>query len=171
MDKNSGYRYIYCTPDNFKMWILRKNSFEQAGKHFGLRASYWFHVHAREHHGVSYHRPFDCLSNRLFTLTSQKAAKLRITGTLGVKSTGTRWIPSQRASEASPCLGVIMNIMWHQKQAEAISSVGMVLKVFDLCRKGLRSLQSNGTNGYLGNCSLTKWHIYIYIWRLAKSLG
>ena len=51
-------------------------------------------------------------------------------------------------------------MMWHQKQAEAISLVGTTLKVFDLCRKGLRSLQSKGTNEYLGKCSLTKWHMY-----------
>ena len=55
------------------------------------------------------HLPFECLLNNLFGLTS----KFRVTGPLLVESTGDRWIPLTRGSNAEN-----VSISWrHQRYA------------------------------------------------------
>ena len=53
-----------------------------------------------EHDGVSNHRRFDCLLNRLFRRRSKKTSKLRVTGLCEGNSPVTGEFPAQRASDA-----------------------------------------------------------------------
>ena len=56
----------------------------------GGRSLQWRH---NERTGVSNHRRFDCLFNRLFIRRSKKISKLRVTVPLWGEFTGNRWIP------------------------------------------------------------------------------
>ena len=57
----------------------------------------WRH---NERNGLSNHQPHDCLLNRLFSCTSKKTSKLRVTGLCEGNSPVTGEFPSQRASNA-----------------------------------------------------------------------
>ena len=57
----------------------------------------WRH---NEHDGVSNHKPYDCLLNRLFRCRSKKTSKLRVTGLCEENLPVTSEFPSQRASNA-----------------------------------------------------------------------
>ena len=54
--------------------------------------------HHNEHNGISNHRHFSCLLNRLFRSRSRKTSKLRVTGLCVGNSPVTGEFPSQRAS-------------------------------------------------------------------------
>ena len=64
----------------------------------------WFEISLQWRHngrdGVSNHRRFDCLLNRLFRRISKKRSKFRITGLCEGNSPVTSEFPSQRASNA-----------------------------------------------------------------------
>ena len=53
-----------------------------------------------DHHGVSDHRPHDCLLNRLFRRRSKKTSKLRVTGLCVWNSPLTSDFPAQMTSNA-----------------------------------------------------------------------
>ena len=57
--------------------------------------------------GVSNHRPYDCLLNRLFRRRSKKTSKPRVTGLWAGNSPGTGEFPAQMASYAE-----IVSIWW-----------------------------------------------------------
>ena len=63
-----------------------------------------------EHDGVSNHRPYDCLLNRLFMRRLKKTSKLRFTGLCEGNSPVTGEYPAQSASDAEkfPSDDVIM---------------------------------------------------------------
>ena len=52
------------------------------------------------HDGVSNHQLYDCLLNRLFSCSSKKTPKLRVTGLCAGNSPVTGEFPAQRASNA-----------------------------------------------------------------------
>ena len=56
--------------------------------------------HHNERDGVSNHRRFDCLLNRLFSRRPKKTSKLRVTGLCEGNSRLTGEFPTQRASNA-----------------------------------------------------------------------
>ena len=73
---------------------------------------------------VSNHQPRDCLLNRLFRRTSNKASKLRVTGPWVVNSPGTGEFPTQMASDAENA-----SIWWrHHKQF--MNSILLILRIF-----------------------------------------
>ena len=66
----------------------------------------WRH---NERNGVSNHRRYDCLLNRLFRRRSKKTSKLRVTGLCEGNPPVTRGFPSQRASNVEN-----VSIWWRQ---------------------------------------------------------
>ena len=73
--------------------------------------SQWRH---NKRNGVSNHRRLDCLLNRLFSHSTKKISKVRVTGLCGEN----RWFPAQRASNAEK-----VSIWWrhHDKPFECRS--------------------------------------------------
>ena len=67
----------------------------------------------KERHGVSNHRPHDCLLNRLFRRGSKKTSKLRVNGLFEGNSPVTGEFPAKRASNAEN-----VSIWWrhHEKR-------------------------------------------------------
>ena len=57
----------------------------------------WRH---NEYDGISIHRRFDCLLNRMLRRRSNKKSKLRVTGLCEGNSSVTSEFPAQRASDA-----------------------------------------------------------------------
>ena len=53
----------------------------------------WRH---NEHHGVSNHRPLDCLYNGFVYINIKENIKTRVTGPFWRESTGDRWIPLRK---------------------------------------------------------------------------
>ena len=68
----------------------------------------WRH---NERYGVSYHRPYDRLLNRLFRRRSKKTSKLRVTGICEGRSPVIGAFPAQRASNAEN-----VSIWWHHHE-------------------------------------------------------
>ena len=66
------------------------------GRRFIIQ-SQWRH---NERHGVSNHKPHECLLNCLFRLRSKKTSKLRVTGFCAGNSPVTGEFPAQGASDA-----------------------------------------------------------------------
>ena len=73
----------------------------------------WRH---NEYNGVSNHRRFDYLFNRLFRLRSKKTPKLRATGLCEGNPPVTGGFPSQRKSNAENIPLALLNIVWPWKR-------------------------------------------------------
>ena len=87
-----GLKWIYVRKGS--MWYIRNVYWECEPFRLSLQ---WRH-NGRD--GVSYHRPRDCLPNRLFIRRSKKISKLPVTGLCAGNSPLTGKFPVQMASNA-----------------------------------------------------------------------